>query len=64
MFQTACGREQFGGWGLAPSEFWNMTPREWWLLWEVNGGRKHAIHRDDMERCRRLYYQARNEETP
>jgi hypothetical protein len=22
-------------WGIAPSEFWEMSPEEWWLIYEM-----------------------------
>jgi hypothetical protein len=30
-------------WGIAPGEFWNMQPSEWWLLYDVKvGGPKYG----------------------
>jgi len=27
-------------WGLQPSEFWKMTPQEWWHIYEAKHGVK------------------------
>jgi hypothetical protein len=38
MFQTACGLREKGGWEIAPSEFWKMSPCDWWQIYEINVG--------------------------
>lgn len=29
-------------WGIAPSEFWAMTPREWWLIYDARAAKMKA----------------------
>jgi hypothetical protein len=29
-------------WGIAPSEFWQMCPEEWWLIYETKRPRDKA----------------------
>ena len=29
-------------WEFAPSEFWRMTPREWWLIFDAKMARNKA----------------------
>jgi hypothetical protein len=30
-----------GIWGIAPSEFWQMTLAEWWLVYDAKIGERH-----------------------
>jgi len=39
-----------GVWKIAPSEFWAMTPDEWWWLWEVDRETKgHPLTAKDIK---------------
>lgn len=62
MMRVACGLTERGGWGLPPSEFRAMTPREWWLIYDVNIGEARKEENETRERLKRLYYQAKAEE--
>jgi hypothetical protein len=30
-------------WGIAPSEFWSMSPVEWWLIYEAKRPRDREL---------------------
>lgn len=62
MFQTACGLREAGGWEIQPSEFWGMTPVDWWMLYDVNVGFHVKADQDKMNRLLRLHQQAKAQE--
>lgn len=51
MFRVACGSLEKGGWQLPPSEFWGMTPKDWWEIYDFNIGEDIKA---DEERDERL----------
>lgn len=38
-----------GVWGVAPSEFWQMTPQEWWWLHAVKMANAQAFTHKDLQ---------------
>jgi hypothetical protein len=62
MFKTACGMREVGGWEISPSEFWSMSPVDWWLLYDMNVGFRIAEDRDTMARLKRLFDQSKAQE--
>lgn len=61
MFQLACGHPQKGGFGISPSEFWQMTPVEFWWLYDFHIGNEVKDKRETMDRLKRIYHQSREE---
>ena len=55
MFRIACGKDSKGGWEIAPSEFWLMSPREWWMLYDINIGGEIAEEVETKERLLRNF---------
>lgn len=62
MFRIACGLRERRGWEIAPSEFWRMTPQEWWWLYEINVGEGIRAEQDTRDRLKRLYRQSKEAE--
>lgn len=59
MFKIACGIKERGGWELPPSEFWNMSPQEWWAIYDINIGEFIAEKTQVMDRLKRLYFESK-----
>lgn len=59
MYKTACGLREYGGWQIAPGDFWQMTPPEWWMLYDMNGGDQIKAERDKMSDIKALYFKNR-----
>ena len=43
-----------GHWGIQPSEFWRMTPAEWWWLHELKTKRPDVLTHEDVDDLQRF----------
>lgn len=41
---------------MAPSEFWQLSPGEWWDLFDVNIGYQLKEAQETRERLKKLYF--------
>lgn len=54
MFQLAVAPTERGGWALAPSEFWGMTIREWWVVYDAMIGKAAQAEQATRDRLHKL----------